>query len=53
MYKPLKKKYNTLKQLQREMEENGVKIDKNEGWQLLTKKHKYTLLDGIITVKER
>ena len=53
MYKPLKKKYNTLKQLHKEMLENGVNNTAYDGAKILTKKHKYTLLDGIITVKER
>jgi hypothetical protein len=53
MYEPKKKKYASLKQLHKEMVDNGVKIDKNEGWQILTKKHRYSMLDGIITIKER
>ena len=53
MYEPKKKKYNTLKQLHKEMLEHNVKSTEYDGAKILTKKHKYTLLDGIITVKER
>jgi hypothetical protein len=53
MYKPKKKKYNSLKHLYREMLEDGVIITEYNGAQILTKKHKYTMLDSIVTVKER
>ena len=52
MYQPKKKKYNSLKQLHKEMEENNVKTTEYNGVHILTKRHKYTLLDGIILIKE-
>jgi hypothetical protein len=52
MYKPKKKKYNSLKQLYIEMTENNVKVKSFDGVKIVSKKHKYTLLDGIISVKE-
>jgi hypothetical protein len=51
MYEPKKKKYNSLKQLYNEMIENGVKVKSFDGITIISKKQKYTLLDGIITVK--
>lgn len=57
MYEPKKKKYNTLKQLWIEMEENGVNTNAKttvfNGVSIMTKKHIYTLLDGIISIRER
>lgn len=51
MYEPKKKKYNSLRQLYNEMLENGIKVKSFDGAAIISKKHKYTLLDGIITVK--
>ena len=57
MYEPKKKKYNTLKQLWIEMQENGVNVNAKttvfNGVSIMTKKHIYTLLDGIISIRER
>ena len=53
MYQPKKKKYGSLSQLRKEMLDNGVKNTAYDGAQILTKKHRYTMLDGIITIKER
>ena len=57
MYKPKKKRYNTLRQLWTEMEENGVNTNARttvfNGISIMTTKHIYTLLDGIVSIRER
>ena len=53
MYKPKKKKYNDLSSLYKEMKDDNVKITEFNGASILTKKHKYILCDGVISIKER
>ena len=57
MYEPKKKKYNTLNQLWNEMQENGVNTNARttvfNGISIMTTKHIYTLLDGIVSIRER
>jgi hypothetical protein len=53
MYEPKKKRYNDLSSLHKEMKENNIAPMSFDGARILTKTHQYTLLDGVITVKER
>jgi hypothetical protein len=53
MYQPKKKKYNDLSTLFKEMKDSNVKITEFNGASILTKKHKYILCDGVISIKER
>ena len=52
-YKPKKKKYNTLGQLHEEMKNSGVVPMAFTGVEILTKTHKYGLVDGQVTIRER
>ena len=52
-YKPKKKKYNTLGQLNEEMRDSGVVPVSFTGIEILTKTHRYGLVDGQITIRER
>lgn len=52
-HEPKKKKYNTLGDLFVEMKNSGVNGMAFTGLEILTKSHRYGLVDGNITVRER
>lgn len=50
-YEPKKKVYNDLKSFVKELTDNGVKVLKYDGHEIVTKDYKYTMVDRTLITK--